>query len=74
MAIYPGEGEWVVVLEERSCAETKRRVAEWREEFDPTHQIPDDEIMIETYRVWTQPDESESLSDPVVSRWWTAGK
>jgi hypothetical protein len=56
MPFDPRDKNWVVVLEEASCSDTHRRVSEWRESFDPMHRIPDDEIKIETYRIWTEPD------------------
>jgi hypothetical protein len=45
-----------VVLLEPRCQDTRSRIAEWRNEFDPGHKIPDDDIMIETYTVWAETD------------------
>lgn len=56
MPVDPRDKSWVIVLEERSCPDTRRRVIEWREGFDPTNRIPDDEIKIETYRTGAEPD------------------
>lgn len=66
---HPGSmdrSDWVVVLEERQCIDTRGRVSEWRNEFDPGRKIPEEDIVIATYTVWSGPD---SLQIWVRSRW-----
>jgi hypothetical protein len=40
----------VVVLKEPRCSDTRRRVARRRAEFG--HEIPDEDIKVETYTIW----------------------
>jgi len=60
------ESDWVVVLEEAQCTDTRGRVSEWRNEFDPGRNIPEEDIMIKTYTVWSVMD---ALQISVRSRW-----
>jgi hypothetical protein len=61
---------WVVVLEEVQCIDARSKVSQWRDEFDPDHAIPEEDIMIERYRVWMAPD---ALRISVRSRWAPGG-
>jgi len=47
------DDDWVVVLEEAECRDPDSTIKEWRNAFDSERLIPDSDIKIERYRVWT---------------------